>query len=105
MKMKVTGGSLNVRRKPNLTAEIAHILADGEIVTVGPEKDGWRSFGSGYVMAKFLTAVDEGEPDPVPEDANKDVVSEIKAAAKEVKKAAKTTKTTARKTTKKTADK
>lgn len=89
-KMKVIGGSLNVRREPNTGAEISHVLADGEEITVGSEKDGWCKFGSGYVMARWLAPV-EDTPDPLPEQDIREAAKEIKEAAKDIKAAAKKT--------------
>lgn len=92
-KMKVVGGALNVRREPSLEAEITHVLAEDEEITVGKEKDGWCAFGSGYIMARWLAPV---ETDLVSE------AEEIKTAASEIKEAAKEIKKAAKKTTKKT---
>lgn len=104
MKMRVVGGSLNVRTAPGLSADINHILADGEIIEVDNEKDGWYKFGSGYVMAKYLEEVKEEEP--APSEDLKAAAEEIKQAAEEIRKVAKEAKTTAKKTSKKkTADK
>lgn len=103
MKYRVTGGSLNVRQEPNTNAPIIHILADGEIITPGKEAKGWRKYGSGYVMAKWLEPAPEEEEAPAPaEDKTAEAIEE---AAKDIKKAAKEVKAASKKTTRKKADK
>ena len=69
MKYRVVGGSLNVRKKPTTESEVIHVLARGEEINAGAEKDGWRKFGSGYVMAQWLEPVMEEEPVPEPAKA------------------------------------
>lgn len=90
MRCRVIGGSLNVRREPDIESEITHILAEGEEIIVGPEKRGWCRFGSGYVMARWLEPVEAEVLEPE---------QDIREAAKEIKSAAK------KNTKKKAADK
>lgn len=56
-KMKVIGGSLNVRKQATTDAPVIGVLGVGEIITVGASEDGWRPYGDGYVMERWLEAV------------------------------------------------
>lgn len=61
-KMRVIGGTLNVRCKPEITARVISVLTDGsEIETAPCETEGWAEYpeAGGYVMAKWLEAVPE----------------------------------------------
>lgn len=50
----VTGGSLNVREKPDMEAKVIRALANGEQVEILEAGDEWHRIKGGYVMAKWV---------------------------------------------------
>lgn len=52
----VAVGSLNLRAKPTVTADVVRVLRGGEKVTktTEPAPEGWISVKGGYVMQQYL---------------------------------------------------
>lgn len=52
----VKGGSLNVRRCPQLTAPIEKVLKNGETVEILETIEGWYRIADGYIRAEYVKA-------------------------------------------------
>lgn len=49
----VTGGNLNIRKDPEVTAQIIGVLGDGAKITVLEDLGEWLEIENGYVMKKW----------------------------------------------------
>ncbi len=51
---KVTGGNLNIRKKPDTESAKVGLLENGEEVTVLEDLGEWYRIKAGYVMSKWV---------------------------------------------------
>lgn len=50
----VFGGTLNIRREPDINAERVGLLMDGERIEILEDLGEWLKIPEGYVMAKWV---------------------------------------------------
>lgn len=56
-KARVVGGNLNVRKKPDMEADVAKVLKCDETVEVIGKAEGWYQIKGGWIMAQFTERI------------------------------------------------
>lgn len=58
-KIKINVCLLNVRKNPNILSEVVRVVERNEILEASEIKNGWVKINDGYVMAEFVTILEE----------------------------------------------